>query len=276
MNQFLQQICYASEAAENTTIRDAWDLFSRAEETEGLLPTDNIGVALPLLSKEADSPPENATKVQISSRLGQYFCTEINASQVVRTALEKLGPKIFDRKLIFLEPSCGHGEIVNALVKELSERKIAPDRVRILAYDIDPNAVQRCEARWGSNIDVSQCDYTISWMCGNFLETACPDNLKEHPNETIVVCVGGPPYTTGAGSSVDMERDLPAKFVRHCLSEWKSSVVSFLLPERYRGITIQIPSCIKCETHDLKSSTFYFQGSKPVTQPSILQCFSPF
>ena len=116
--------------------------------------------------------------------------------------------------------------------------------------------------------------------------------------DILVCCLGGPPYTTGQGSGKAIERDLPEQFVNHCFTEWKATVVSFLLPARYkRGMNKlldnrkaaskpQIGTILATEGPtdrkrkrwsneivELEESTFFFRGTIKVTQPSIIQIF---
>jgi hypothetical protein len=170
--------------------------------------------------------------------------------------------------IIFVEPSCGKGDIVNNLIYELGTRNIPSSRIFIQGFDIDPNAIRTCQ-----NLQLPS-NYQVSWTCLNFLESKCIH--KDKPAKPLVVCLGGPPYTTGAGSRVEIQRDLPSLFIEHCIREWGASLVCFLLPSRYkdRDNMIALPSELHCETFALKSSTFFFQGTIPVTQPSILQCFT--
>jgi hypothetical protein len=275
LDQFLQQLA----ASKDIEIQEAWEKFCRPGDTEGLVPLEEEKVD----SETGESSVGDAvcttatgtttTSQHQSSRLGQYFCSKENAQQVVRTALDKVEVYLLKKDksvpLFFLEPSCGHGDIVVALVNELAARKVPPSRVSIHGFDIDPNAIRTCQ---NLQISSSNNDYSISWTCQNFLDTTIiPKDWQittQKEKEPVVVCLGGPPYTTGAGSGVDMQRDLPTQFLEHCRNEWNTSVVCFLLPARYRDISAN------CETYDLASSTFFFQGSTRVTQPSILQCYS--
>jgi hypothetical protein len=169
--------------------------------------------------------------------------------------------------IMFLEPSCGHGDIVTAMIEDLERRKTPPSRVSINGYDIDSNAIRSCQ----KSLQLSS-QYQVSWTCQNIL-----DNQSFHedtPARPLVVCLGGPPFTTGAGSSAEIQRDLTTLFIQHCIKKWSASVVCFLLPSRYRDCTTTLPAEFQCETYSLQSSTFFFLGSLPVTQPSSMQCFS--
>ena len=126
------------------------------------------------------------------------------------------------------------------------------------------------------------------------------DKMMDSPSPTtittIIICLGGPPYTSGSGCGKYMQRDLPEQFISHCVTKWNVSTVCFLLPSRYKtfdpttlvhGYPPPMPpprpsqlssthSSLKdswiVENVELQSSEFFFQGSLPVIQPSIIQC----
>ena len=196
------------------------------------------------------------TSIQDSSRLGQYFCTRENAKQLVMLVLDWI-----DRQkpalphVTFVEPSCGQGQVVWTLLDEL--QKLPSISYTIIAWDIDSHAIQYCHQH-----DLKQ---QVQWQDGDFLtSTSC---CVDH-GATNVICLGGPPYTTGAGSDT-LQRDLPERFVSHCFDKWKALLVSFFLPRRYEGHAWDW----SVQSFELDSSIFYFHG-KAVPQPSILQCFT--
>ena len=155
-----------------------------------------------------------ATSLEESCKLGQYFASKENSKRVVDCALEKIIPLYHEYnnrhqqqqqshnndsnnsssssssnnnnnvQILFIEPSCGHGDIVVALVDALKKRKtiIPPQSVYIQGYDIDPNAITTCRQRQEflspsatttttSSSDDDDDDYHIHWECRNFLET---------------------------------------------------------------------------------------------------------
>ena len=130
--------------------------------------------------------------------------------------------------------------------------------------------------------EYSRC---IQFHCENFLSTTSNSNFEKNDKEQrtlFVCCLGGPPYTTGAGSSTDIQRDLPTKFVQHCQKEWKADIITFILPIRYKKYhwgttestnTESVEEKWDCTTKELKSSTFFFRGKEQITQPSIIQTF---
>lgn len=252
MNHFLANVQGKASNRRNKELHQAWDEFSRPENTTGLV------------SEDEEAHVAKSGRIRDGSRLGQYFCTNENARAVVNVAIQKLNRMDLlseSKSIAFVEPSCGNGDIVKALVDILAGIDPPIANVTIQGFDIDSHSISRCKGLKFTTLEVS-------WSCEDFLDTK-----RQATNDSIVVCVGGPPYSAGAGNAADMKLDLPTKFVKHCVTEWQANVVSFLLPERYRDVALDLPNGWGCETVDLSSSTFFFQGDTPVTQPSILQCF---
>jgi len=350
LDHFLQSI--QSKAGNSEQIQNAWDSFCRESDTENLVAprqfsasgisqftknsanTNEISVDNQGCTEHSSTSntkiDEPITTLKESSRLGQYFASKENSRKVVEFALDKILPlyelrnnaqdKITansNAKIIFVEPSCGHGDIVVSLVEALKERHIPPTSVGILGYDIDPGAIEVCrkrqefvakntESNSSDNMEHDNCkssNYTVFWDCKSFFETnreqgihrfdiffkMDSDSTKANPPDILICFLGGPPYTTGQGSGSAMKRDLPERFVDHCVHEWKADVISFLLPARYR----EDPRKILCdgslvatpnehsdtnrwmrETQELEASKFLFRGTIEVTQPSIIKVLS--
>jgi len=303
-------------------IRDAWDLFCRHSDTENLFTPkgpSQISQASEYNTNDTRSADALDTTITTtfrdSSRLGQYFASKENSKKVVECALDKVLPlchrnkTVSTKKIIFVEPSCGHGDIIVSLVESLNDRNIPRYAVGILGYDIDPGAIQICRERFrpseksshkNRNEDTCSSDYTIFWECKSFFETTREGGIHEFdtvneidgattPRDILVCFLGGPPYTTGQGSGSTMKRDLPERFVDHCMKEWKADVVSFLLPARYTedtqkivcdGTLVGAQSSSSTtnnrwirETIELEESKFFFRGTTEVTQPSIIKLF---
>jgi hypothetical protein len=201
------------------------------------------------------------TTVQESSRLGQYFCSRENAKQLVMLVLDWIDSRQQTAlpHVTFVEPSCGQGQVVWTLLDEL--QKLPSISYTIIAWDIDSHAIQYCHQH--------DLKHQVQWRHGDFLTSTSSCACVDHHGATNVICLGGPPYTTGAGSDT-IQRDLPERFVSHCLDEWKALFVAFFLPRRYEGHAWDYRPVY---TFELDSSTFFFHG-KAVPQPSILQCFT--
>ena len=258
VNRFLQA-CSRWES-----LQSVWQEFCRPGDTHGLVSNYCDHTTRENSSIGITSPRESST-------LGQYFCTEENANQLMDLTFvwikqqQLLAPKTTTgttENWVFLEPSCGHGQLVWALMERL--KRVSLDSTEIVGYDLDDNAIQLC--RHQQLLQTCHHD-SVTWVSCNFLDSLSPS----HGNSTIVVCVGGPPYTSRNGAS--MERDLPQLFLNHSLQVWKADFCAFILPRRFAKNPPQVPIGWKCKTHDMASSTFYFQGTVEVTQPSIIQTF---
>lgn len=292
LDRFLQESHVETITKEKT--KKAWEIFCRPADTEDLVTPGEFAPGATQSVKERSQNNEkpnqsikensvkskirdpnfsfisnydrNATTLAESSRLGQYFASEENSRKVVECALEKILPLYGDgsnHNMLFIEPSCGHGDIIVALVEALKRHKIPPHSVFIQGYDIDHCAIKTCRQRQefprstkfytNGSIDGfdDDDDYWILWDCSSFFETArqkciCSfdsayvnvvSNSKSERGEDknmLVCCLGGPPYTTGQGNGSAIQRDLPTRFVQYCRNEWKADVITFLLPARYR------------------------------------------
>ena len=251
------------------SLRPVWKEFCRPLDTHGLVSNyrDNA---------TRENRPTGITSPRESSTLGQYFCTEENANQLMDLTFawiqqqqkqqQQLAPKTttgMSNNWVFLEPSCGHGQLVWTLMERL--KRVLLDGTEIVGYDLDDNAIQLCRLHQ-QQLHHYHHD-SVTWVSGNFLDSPSPS----HGKTTTVVCVGGPPYTSRHGAT--MERDLPQLFLNHLFQIWKADFCAFILPRRYAKNPPQVPIGWKCETHEMASSTFYFQGTVEVTQPSIIQTF---
>lgn len=152
------------------------------------------------------------------------------------------------------------------LLEQLDSTSIPRFPFSIVANDIDDTAIQQCQQHSLAG--------TVQWKTSSFFDTVRPTTrgTEDALESTVVVCIGGPPYTTGAGSET-MERDLPQRFLNHCLSEWDAMFVAFLLPKRYDTKPLDVPQHWTVRTEELSSCTFYFRGNERVTQPSVLQVY---
>lgn len=279
LDQYLQRVAALEEA------HDAWHEFVQA-------PFDGNNDD-PNHNQQHD---DNVEAARVGNALGQYFCDPRNARQVVQTALHRLellhnGSPASSRSLLFVEPSCGYGQIIETLLQVLHQSTASNDEAainnkngndndsfHIRGIDVDAVAIATCQEKFRSHANVSL-------TCCNFLETSVGD--KEH--KTVIV-VGGPPYTAGAGKASDdhessLGRDLPMQFVRHAIQAHAAAVICLLMPARCESVdyvadgwipSFSSSSCrYEYETIPLQApSLFYFQGGgEPVKQPSVIQCF---
>ena len=160
------------------------------------------------------------TSLEESSRFGQYFASRENSQKVVECVLEKILPLYYQYsnrrqnqmrdngdinnnnnvRLLFVEPSCGNGDIVIALIEALRQKEISPGSVLIQGYDIDPNVITTCRERQkllvlsnnngGGGTSSDEIHYEIHWECRNFFETTrqrCIGNFDVAVNNNIIL-----------------------------------------------------------------------------------------
>jgi hypothetical protein len=285
LDSFLASVWKQSQQSSPTSLT-TWQTFCRAHHTEQWIdPTTTTTTTTTL---QTSSVP--CRRIQQSSRLGQYFACPETSRRVVDIVLEHV-MKVCDAttsRVTFLEPSCGHGDVLVPLVRALKEHEIPPHQVTILGYDIDGTAIDICRQR--NEFRSGHCEYAacLRWNHADFLTSRRRDITHDassssssseescRSSQHVTCCLGGPPYTTGAGNGSAIERDLPARFLRHCQEEWQADNVTFILPERYRHGLAGKKEEEEWETKvvDLSSSTFFFRGKEQVTQPSIIRVYT--
>ena len=263
LDQYLGEVALRAAKKDDSALQEAWKNFVRGAADE-----EEVGTSAKLVASAA----------RIGNAFGQYFCHPDNARQLVHVALSRLQSILAHRpqdKLLFLEPSCGHGQIIETLLQELQspESPFQASKYQVRGIDIDETAIQQCREKFSDNM--------VALSNNNFLESSL-DDFSGWTDDCLVVVIGGPPYTAGAGRGTSDDaslcRDLPMQFVRHSFSSLRASIVCFLMPARCARVDYVkdgwIPEQYTAETIQLDApSTFFFQGSDPVTQPSVLQCF---
>lgn len=260
-NYFIRKL---ASCCEDERVLKAWQNFSRSSDTDGLLDSGSMHNSDNCLPEQVGGQ----TSHEEAARLGQYFCSPTTAEKLVQLTTEFcLKRSIFNskslHKLTFLEPSCGQGDILWNLLQNLKTNGYDPGCYRVIACDIDHNAIQSCQEY------AMQNKYVVNdWLRSDFLATKNDADYSGH-----VVVLGGPPYTSGAGSGKNMERNLPDLFFKHCVETWNAVFVAFILPKRYHCNPINTEEGWRVETHRLESSSFFFQGNQKITQPSIIQCY---
>ena len=134
------------------TMISAWRIFSRPQDTEDLI--DPLDINTDKGSTPGHDPSSNSTNpsssIQQSSQLGQYFASPENSQLVVDCVFQTILPLLESSSpqphILFIEPSCGYGDIIVALLKTLQVHRISPDCISIHGYDIDLNAIKVCQA----------------------------------------------------------------------------------------------------------------------------------
>lgn len=301
-----------AESKEDISIIRGWKVFCRPGDTEGLIEcavehvqSTNIDGQVPSsagkkrpLAQDSSSLPADPTKRAAS--LGQYFASDENAIAVVDCAIELAKMAVSRNKggsnnrkslsIVFLEPSCGDGRILECLMEHLRMKSIDGACVGcVLGFDIDDRAVEACRTRMRQYRDaaglppvlVQQADFLklTKGEVQQFVADACKAQTN---GNNVVICFGGPPYSLGplmrddgTGNNESSQRglDLPEQFLRRCIIELECRGISFLLPKRSGEdaelLVRDLPSW-KFHNTTLAESSFDFRG-KVVTQPSVLQ-----
>lgn len=249
---------------------ESWFEFSRKEDSKGIISFD---------CQQTSQDSQN--KISSAARLGQYYTNEPNCKKIVQEAVAFYHKIQQDRNgfVVFVEPSCGDGRIVLQLFKSL--QSISACNFLILAYDVDEGAVVDCRENVSKLPILDEGQIVVS--CCDFLKLSRHDltnTIHEHFNEdSRLIVLGNPPYSSGVGSGKDIQRDLPKKFIIHGIRVG-AEFISFLVPKRYNNeigsmIRLIVEECNEswtCESHNLDDSQFEF-GTNLFCQPSLLQCW---
>lgn len=304
---------HAVSESRDLPIIQGWKGFCGQDDTEGLIDCtvehvqskssdgqvpSSSGKKRPLAQDSSSLPADPITR---AASLGQYFASDENAAAVVECAIE-LAKKAISRNegasnsrkppsIVFVEPSCGDGRILECLMRRLQSNSIDTASFGcILGFDIDDRAVEECRTRIRQYRDaaglppilVQQADF-LKLTKGGVQQLVADARKGQTDDNTVVICFGGPPYSlgplmrdNGAGNKESSQRglDLPEQFLRRCIIELDCCGISFLLPKRSgedaEALCQDLPSGWKVHNTTLAESSFYFRG-KIVTQPSLLQ-----
>jgi predicted RNA methylase len=218
-----------------------------------------------------------AERQQLSQRarqLQQYFTSESVLCHVMsrlRDVLARLQlPAIESEQVLWVEPSCGDGRVVDAL--------IAAGAKRVIGWELDDRVWSVAHSKLEKHATIEHGDFLVS----------SPPPVGEEP--TVVMALGNPPFGEEDPSSASSQRDdLVAKFVVHTVHVWCAQLVAFIVPSRCgraayleallaslnsagdgseRGVACQTWSVVRNEPLD--DCTFEFLETKRVKQPSAL------
>lgn len=177
--------------------------------------------------------------------------------------------ELSSEEIVFIEPSCGDGRIILGL---LSNASFTTRNASIAGYDIDQSAIERSQ----QNLKSVKSDKSVVLRCSDFLTLTQQDmlhdlNLTKETSDVVTVVLGGPPYTP---------KDLPEKFILHCIKVLHAEMIFFLLPKRCGKDGARVQEILNSSDEyverwqfvnkELVNSTFDFEG-RSVTQPSIMQ-----
>eukprot|EP01041_Mallomonas_annulata_P001214 gene1214-2364_t len=176
-------------------------------------------------------------------RFQQYFISDENKALMIRRCKEW---SLESDNTLFLEPSCGQGDLLTGLVAE---------GWSCVGCDIDPVVCDRARetlARLATELSPETFAVPVPVITQDFLTVtrASLMDVAAHgrPHDTtgvdqhmVVVVVGCPPYTCGGGTGAltaagsaesDTGRDLPLHFIVHCANTIGADKMLFLLPPR--------------------------------------------
>eukprot|EP01036_Dinobryon_divergens_P031087 gene31087-40429_t len=162
-------------------------------------------------------------------KLQQYFSSERNVLALMQLLLKYSDQ--FDQ-LIIVEPSCGDGRIIRAII---SNPSLHP--VRIVGVDIDPTMEELVMNGTGS---FRSSESSMHFLCTDFLQTHSLSVRADFCDEdTTVVVIGNPPFANSAKeedsddeSVEEQSGDYPQLFLLHSAVTLDADLIVFLLPHR--------------------------------------------
>lgn len=257
---------------------DGWEEFCRSGDGDNIVDRNK---------KNDVTMTTESSDISRSAKLGQYFAHMDNANKLLDEVVTFVKSLSNPNGILFVEPSCGDGQIVMNLINHISKlkEKIA---TTILAYDIDEAIIEKCKSNISrmENLEDVTIDLHINISCRNFLnldrEQMMMDALLANDANCTTIFLGGPPYTSGIGDGESMDRDLPSAFIHHCI-QLKADFISFILPDRYerhenvevinKQINQRFGEIWRCKSHQLTTNKFSFKEME-ISQPSIIQSWS--
>lgn len=212
----------------------AWSQFCRPCDAENLCKEDRVD--------------HNQSK-----QWGQYFSSKDNAQKLVEVLMETLDTQNIDW---VIEPSCGHGTILQALIEENENQEM---KWKIMGIDIDQKVVSHCREQHALNPRMKH----IHWEVADFLNSRKSDFGINESEQCAVI--GNPPFHQAR------------QFVQHAMTEYNARVVVFIMPKRCCSgdDDCGYDADYECKNIQMKSCDFHFQGntSQTIKQPSSIQCF---
>ncbi|KAL3661025.1 hypothetical protein V7S43_014041 [Phytophthora oleae] len=205
--------------------------------------------------------------------LQQYFSSAELVGFVVKRVMQYLQLQE-QRDAVWLEPSCGDGRFLTALLRA-GARQVIGYEIDERLHDIARNNVRQVADAAGTGEYGTEAQVDA----GDFLASKSSISADK-----FVVAIGNPPF----GAKGDDGSDLVHHFFRHSAREWRARVIAFIVPERcsrpaFVETTLQQlqgdndTASWTLET-ELSLSDYQFEFSagdqlKRVRQPSVLQLF---
>jgi hypothetical protein len=252
LDRFLQQTAEYCQTegdcnTENSSaaVQNAWAEFCRPTDCE------DLGVVVDSLDSVATVASSSIVEaIQRGNALGQYFCSKENADQLVECLLQAIKRTLpntsssgINRKMLIVEPSCGHGTVIDSLRQQLQLQLqlhldksndyedadvLAGSKCQIIGLDIDEEAISYCQksavVEAENNFEKSKTrsdNISVSYHLTDFLATndtftgrwTTTTGLIDTTATTAAVppsavpvqvfMIGGPPYSAGQGTSGD-------------------------------------------------------------------------
>ncbi|RLN72754.1 hypothetical protein BBJ28_00006285 [Nothophytophthora sp. Chile5] len=210
-------------------------------------------------------------EVKHARDLQQYFTSQPLVELVLARVLAFLQLKDQDN-VVWLEPSCGDGRFVTALLRAGARH--------VVGYEIDEHlhGVASEKAREAVAKDaIGAADSSLQICLGDFLESTSSASTNQ-----IVIAVGNPPFGARGGDG----SDLVHRFFQHAALEWHASVIAFIVPERCSKPAFVETTLLQlagagswrlATEEPLTGHEFEFGAGgklKSVKQPSVLQLFA--
>lgn len=196
-------------------------------------------------------------------------------------------------RIVWLEPSCGDGRFVAALLAAGAHRVVGVELDSALCTVARAAVREYAPAR----VEICESDFLASKRTDTRLAAAEEAGERDEQRRPPVVCaVGNPPF--GDRVETASSTDLIQRFVVHAAREWRADVIAFIVPERcartaYTSQTLA--ALASAEDRDaasdssadrtrcawrvalsepLESAHFEFRSTKRIKQPSALVIYA--
>lgn len=171
-------------------------------------------------------------------------------------------------RVAWLEPSCGDGRILSALLNAGARH--------VHGFELDEALCRRArdsvQAPEGAVCSIQQGDFLAS--------------RRSHHDQDLLLVLGNPPF--GFKDDEGIREDLILSFYRHTAVEWKASVIAFIVPERCASPSFVVDTLKALSSGATQTSkhwrlalsepldgfSFEFMTVHEFRQPSVLQLFT--
>ncbi|KUF79584.1 hypothetical protein AM587_10016823 [Phytophthora nicotianae] len=209
--------------------------------------------------------------------LQQYFSSTELVDLVVKTVTKHLQEEQQQRDVVWLEPSCGDGRFLTALLRAGARHVVGYEIDEKLHRIAEKNVQQAATDIYSTGEDGA---IQAQVYVGDFLVSK-----SSVPADKFVVAVGNPPF----GAKGSDGSDLVHHFFRHAARSWRARTVAFIVPERCSrpgfiettlqqlqgdgGATTSWTLATELSLADFQFEFGTGDKLKRVRQPSVLQLF---